>query len=198
MANESRTTSPVGLDLITRWEGLKLDLYYCPAGKPTIGVGHVVVPGENLTKITREQAMEILAKDVARFERALRKHTTVELNSNQFDALVCFLFNVGEGGIIGTGVQAAVNTQRFQDVPAALAKWNRVNGKPHPGLINRRKSEGELFVRPVEEPAPPALAEGLTDAERAEVEASIAMSIRMSVDDYYDELRRGAEADNVA
>ena len=144
-----------GLDLITRWEGLKLTKYICPAGKPTIGVGHVILPNENIPNtITREFAMELLKKDVERFERAVNTLITVELNQNQFDALVCFIFNTGEGGIINTGVSRAVNSKNFAAVPAALRLWNKikVNGvsQENKGLTNRRISEAELFMRPIE------------------------------------------------
>lgn len=155
-------TSPVGLDLITRWEGLQLKRYICPAGKPTIGVGHVILPSENIPDvITREFAMELLQKDVERFEKAVNTLITVELNQNQFDALVSFIFNTGEGGLKNTGVSRAVNSRDFKSVPAALRLWNkiRVNGvsQENKGLTNRRISEGELFMRPVSGSNTPSL-----------------------------------------
>ena len=151
--NDELKTSLAGLDLITKWEGLKLSRYTCIAGKPTIGVGHVILPGENYQTITREQAMDILAKDVERFEKAVKKHITVKLNQNQFDALVSFIFNTGEGGIVNTGVQKAVNSGNFADVPAKLLEWSkaRIKGvlQTNQGLYNRRLSEGQLFSKPV-------------------------------------------------
>ena len=152
--NEHLKVSAEGLEHITKWEGLMLKRYICPAGKPTIGVGHVILPGENYQEITKEQAIEILAKDVERFEKAVKKHITVSLNQNQFDALVSFIFNTGEGGIINTGVQKAVNSSDFASVPAKLEEWSkfRVNGvmKVNKGLLNRRKSEAQLFIKPIE------------------------------------------------
>jgi len=152
-ANDSLTTSKEGLEHITNWEGLVLKRYICPAGKPTIGVGHVILPGENYQVITKEQALDILASDVKRFENAVKKHITVPLNQNQFDALVSFIFNTGEGGIINTGVQKAVNSGDFTSVPAKLEEWCkfRVDGvmKVNKGLLNRRKSESKLFMKSV-------------------------------------------------
>jgi GH24 family phage-related lysozyme (muramidase) len=152
--NDEMKTSQIGLELITKWEGLKLNRYTCIAGKPTIGVGHVILPGENYQTITREQAMDILAKDVERFEKAVKKHITVKLNQNQFDALVSFIFNTGEGGIINTGVQKAVNSGNFEIVPEKLLEWSkaRINGvlQTNKGLYNRRLSEGQLFSKPVQ------------------------------------------------
>lgn len=158
--NENLRTSQVGIDLITRWESCVLKQYICAAGKPTIGIGHVVLPSENFPPtITKEFAQELLAKDLIRFEQAIYRRIKVELNQNQFDALVCFIFNTGEGGLFNfkknaeTGVCKAVNERRFQDVPAALAEWSkaRVNGELQvlEGLLRRRQSEGALFARPV-------------------------------------------------
>jgi lysozyme len=155
--NDSLTTSKEGLEHITKWEGLVLKRYICPAGKPTIGVGHVILPGENYQEITKEQALEILAKDVERFESAVKKHITIPLNQNQFDALVSFIFNTGEGGLVNTGVQRAVNSGFFASVPAKLEEWSkfRVDGvlKVNKGLLNRRKSEAQLFMKPVDVPS---------------------------------------------
>lgn len=148
--NDHLKVSREGLEHITKWEGLMLKRYICPAGKPTIGVGHVILPSENYQVITKEQALDILAKDVERFEIAVKKHITVSLSQNQFDALVSFIFNTGEGGIINTGVQKAVNSGDFASVPAKMEEWSkfRVDGilKVNKGLLNRRKSEGQLFM----------------------------------------------------
>lgn len=156
--NDNLKTSANGLEHITKWEGLMLKRYICPAGKPTIGVGHVILPGEDYQVITKEQALEILAKDVERFEKAVKTYITVELNQNQFDALVSFVFNTGEGGIKNTGVQKTINAGKFSEVPQKLAEWSkfRVNGilKTNQGLLNRRKSEATLFMKPVEKDFP--------------------------------------------
>jgi len=148
--NDSLTTSKKGLEHIMKWEGIILKRYICPAGKPTIGVGHVILPNENYLEITKEQALEILTKDVQRFELAIKKHITVPLNQNQFDALVSFIFNTGEGGIINTSIQKAINSSDFSKVPEKLKEWCkfRVGGvmKVNKGLLNRRTSEAQLFM----------------------------------------------------
>ena len=150
--NEHLTTSKVGIALITKWEGCRLEQYICPAGKPTIGIGHVVLRGERFpAKITKDFAEQLLVRDLKQFEQAIYRLVSVPLTQNQFDALVCFLFNVGPGGLTNTKVQAAVNSKRFADVPAALEAWSKamVNGQmvTLPGLLARRKAEGELFRR---------------------------------------------------
>lgn len=149
--NENLTTSKAGIALITRFEGCRLEQYICPAGKPTIGIGHVVLKGEKFPpRITQAFAEQLLAKDLKQFEQAIYRLITVPLTQNQFDALVSFIFNVGPGGITNTKVQAAVNARRFQDVPAALEAWSKavVNGQMTtlPGLLARRRAEGQMFL----------------------------------------------------
>ena len=157
--NENMTISQNGLNFIKRWEGCVLKQYICPAGKPTIGIGHVVLLNESFPSvITEDQALEILRKDVLRFETAIKKYITVILNQNQFDALLSFIFNVGEGGIKNTNVAQLINGGKFDKVPKALEEWSKfkVNGqlKVNQGLLNRRKAEGELFISLTQKDAP--------------------------------------------
>lgn len=156
--NDHLKTSQKGLDLITKWEGIVLKQYICPAGKLTIGIGHVIQIGKESfpEKITKEFALQLLEKDVERFENAIKKHVKVKLNQNQFDALVTFLFNVGEGGIINSGVQKELNAGNYDKVPDKMLEWCKFteNGvlKVNKGLQNRRKAEGQLFSTPVKDP----------------------------------------------
>jgi len=155
--NDDLRISSNGVKFITKWEGLKLSKYLCPAGKWTIGVGHVILPHENISDtITKERAESILRSDLVRFEKAIKKFITVRLNQNQFDALVSFIFNTGEGGIRNTSVQSTVNEQKFSEVPEKLQMWSKMrqNGKlvVSQGLLRRRMSESELFMLSVPEP----------------------------------------------
>ena len=63
-----------GLAIIEKFEGCQLKAYVCPAGVLTIGYGHTgsdVKPGMTITK---EQAVELLKKDVAKFEKVVEKY----------------------------------------------------------------------------------------------------------------------------
>jgi lysozyme len=159
--NEALKTSQAGMEHIKKWEGCVLKQYICPAGKPTIGIGHVVLPSEKFPeKITEKEALDLLSKDVARFETAIYKNVSVPLNQNQFDALVSFLFNVGEGGIVNSGVQRELNANNYDKVPEKLLEWCKFKDKngvkqTNVGLLNRRKSEAQLFSTPAGSVAPP-------------------------------------------
>ena len=175
--NENLKTSKKGLEFIMKWEGCLLKPYKDVAGLRTIGVGHLIKPGENFpddVSITKERALEILAIDVEACERAVKKDIKVHLNQNQFDALISFGFNCGYGVYAKSNVGKAVNSSEFDKVPSCLLEWNRarVNGvlQEVKGLTNRRKSEGELFSTPTDETIisefpVPWTKEGLTDAQ---------------------------------
>lgn len=154
--NDSLKTSQAGLEFITQWEGLILKPYKDVAGLRTIGVGHLIKPNENFpdgVSITKEKALELLAIDVQLCENAIKKSFQVVLNQNQFDALVSFGFNCGVGVYTNSGVAKAISSNDFNKVPARLQEWckARVNGTltTVPGLLNRRKAESDLFMKPV-------------------------------------------------
>jgi len=81
------------LDEIKRAEGLELKVYLCPAGHPTIGYGHALLPGETFTEITQEQADSLLIID---FEKRLDK-LPKEMDWNKRLAIAKFIFNLGIG-----------------------------------------------------------------------------------------------------
>lgn len=168
-------TSRNGLEFITRWEGIKLNPYLDIAEKWTIGVGHLIRSTDSyegfsnaqvrqllaskdknnpIAKggISRAEALRILAQDVEITERELRKAITVPLNQNQFDALVSFGFNCGTGVFRTSGACKSLNSGDYAGFTTKLLEWCkvRVGGKPQvsQGLLNRRKSEVELFNSP--------------------------------------------------
>ena len=150
--NDQLETSSSGLEFISRWEGCVLKPYKDIVGLRTIGVGHLIKPGENFPdgiEITKEKALEILAKDVKICEDAIKKNIKVPLTQSQFDALVSFGFNCGVGVYASSSACAALNLGKYEEVPAKLLDWSKVkiNGvlQVNKGLYNRRKSEGELF-----------------------------------------------------
>lgn len=152
--NDSLKTSNGGLEFISNWEGCILKPYKDIAGLRTIGIGHLIKPDENFpdgVSITKERALEILAEDVKLCEDAIKKNIKVPLNQNQFDALVSFGFNCGVGVYSNSGVAAALNAGRYSDVPTQLLNWSKakINGvlQVVQGLYNRRKSEGQLFMK---------------------------------------------------
>jgi lysozyme len=138
--------SEKGLDLIRKYEGLRLVAYVCPGGKLTIGYGHT---GPDVTmgkKIDEEEADALLLKDVQRFENAINGMVTVALSQGMFDALISFSFNLGAGSLKSSTLLKKLNADDRKGAADEFLKWNKAKGKVLAGLAARRESERELFL----------------------------------------------------
>lgn len=139
-------TNEAGRALIKRFEGLRLDAYLCPAGVWTIGYGHTgdVRSGD---RITEHQADAILDVDLDRFERAVGELTDgLELNENQFSALVSFAFNLGEAALTRSTLLRHLRAGDLERAADEFRKWVYAGGQVLPGLVKRRAAERELFL----------------------------------------------------
>lgn len=145
--NDQLHTGAAGLALIKRFEGFRPKAYICPAGVLTIGYGTTkgVYRGE---VITEAQAEQFLFRDLAGFEAAIKKYVRVPLNQNQFDALVCFTYNVGSGNLASSTLLKRLNAGAYNEVPGQLMRWNKGGGRVLPGLTDRRSAEGALWNTP--------------------------------------------------
>lgn len=135
-----------GITLIKQWEGLKLAAYRDIGGIWTIGYGHTATAREGMT-ITKAEAEKLLADDLRDFEEGVSKAVEVPLSENQFAALVAWTYNVGIGAMRKSTLIRRLNAGDYAAVPAELAKWNKVRGKPVRGLANRRAAEAGLWAR---------------------------------------------------
>lgn len=137
-----------GIDLIKSFEGLRTSAYYDAVGVRTIGYGHAIRPGENLTVITEAQAEELLRQDLREAEEAVDRYVHVSLNANQFSALVSFAYNVGAGNFAKSMVLRFLSERRYQAAADDLLRWNRAGGRVLEGLVRRRAAERRLFMTP--------------------------------------------------
>lgn len=138
-------TSDAGIALIKRFESFCATVYRCPAGKPTIGYGHVVLLGEQFGTITEADAIELLRHDLAIAEGAVRRLITVPLTQSQFDALVSFTFNVGEGALEKSTLRRRINQGNWALAKSELLRWVYAGGKKLKGLVARREEEAGML-----------------------------------------------------
>jgi lysozyme len=137
-----------GVDFIKRFEGLRLQSYYCAANVLTIGYGHTgpdVFEGQLITEFEAER---LLKKDLRKFEDGVNELINPELNQNQYDALVSFAFNVGVNALKTSTLRRRLNKKEdpFVVVQEELPRWNKgAGGQVLAGLARRRKEEVELF-----------------------------------------------------
>lgn len=148
-----------GRALLTEWEGKETHVYRDSAGMPTIGVGHLLtkdeitsgkilidgVPVKYANGLTGQQIDKLIEQDLSWAESAVNTYIDVELNQNQFDALVSFTFNTGKQAFYSSTLRRVLNQGRYDLVPEQLARWNRAGGKVIQGLVKRRNHEIELF-----------------------------------------------------
>jgi lysozyme len=145
-----RSTSTLGLNLIKKYEGLRLSAYLCPASVVTIGYGTTKYPngkkvllGEKLSG--EKEATQLLLSTLAPYEAAVNKHLP-NLNQCQFDALVSFAYNVGTGALIkSTLLKKAKINPNDPSILDEFLKWNKAAGKVLTGLSNRRREEANLY-----------------------------------------------------
>lgn len=146
--NMVRELSEKGMELIKSFEGCRFTAYKCvPTEKYyTIGYGHYGADVKKGMKITQEEADELLKKDVQIFVKHVNTYMDkYNFNQNQFDALVSFAFN------IGSIKQLTQNkTRTITQISNAILLYNKSGGNVLKGLVNRRKSEKELFDTPIE------------------------------------------------
>lgn len=141
-------TSERGIDLIKDFEGLVLHSYYCASGVLTIGYGHTGCDVYSGKEITEDEAVELLRKDLWRFEDAVSGLITVPLSQGEYDALVSFAFNCGEGALEHSTLRRRLNSgdEKRPVFLEELPKWvNGPNG-PLPGLVRRREAEIQLAL----------------------------------------------------
>lgn len=140
--------SEQGLALIRGFEGFSATPYLCPGGKPTIGYGHVIGAGEAFPEagISRETAETMLKQDVKWAEQAVRRLAAVALSQNQFDALVCLVYNIGAKAFEKSTLLRILNSGDPEAAARQFSRWVYASGRKLPGLERRRAAETLLFT----------------------------------------------------
>ncbi len=136
--------SQEGIELIKKFEGCRTESYRCSANVPTIGYGHTagVKDGDSCSK---DEAESILADDLVEFEDYVNNLVAVDLNENQFSALVAWTFNLGPKNLKESTLLKMLNDSQYTEIPAQIKRWNKAGGKVLDGLIRRREAESLLF-----------------------------------------------------
>ncbi len=139
------TYSDVGLKLTELSESLELVSYQDQGGVWTNGYGHTgpdVFPAQH---ITTDQAVEWLKQDVQTASNAVNNLVTVQLDQNQFDALVDFVFNIGVKNFESSTLLRMLNNGDYENAAVQFDRWDKVKGNVIAGLLKRRENETKLF-----------------------------------------------------
>lgn len=142
--------SEKGLRFIARNEadgGPNLEAYLDTGGVPTIGYGHThgVKLGDTCTV---EQGLQWLHEDAAEAERGVNRLITSSLTQNEYDALVDFVFNIGEEQFETSTIRKLLNDDQHELAALEFRKWRYDNHVEVPGLLVRRVKTKDLFLTP--------------------------------------------------
>jgi len=136
------------LQLIKKWEGLKLKSYLCPARVWTIGYGHTkgVKSGQFITEATANAWLEQeVTAIVAQIEKSLGL-VYKNLSQNQIDALTSFVYNLGIGNFNKSTLKKLIVQGDLVSAADEFPKWNKAGKKVLDGLTARREDERNLFI----------------------------------------------------
>jgi lysozyme len=139
-----------GINLLVELEGLKLNAYKCSANVWTIGLGNTFYENGSKVKegdkITKDEAYHLFYMIATKFEKTINDNLKIEINQNQFNALFCLCYNIGQVGFKNSTLLRLVNINPNDgNIAKEFLKWNKIKGIPSKGLTNRRIKESALY-----------------------------------------------------
>lgn len=144
--NKAINISEDGINLIKKYEGLKLHSYKLESEEYyTIGYGHYGSDVKAGQTITEEQAERLLIADLqGTVNHILENYQYLELNQNELDALVSFTYNCG----IGTLNKLTDNkTRSKEEIAEHITAYTRSGSEANrKGLAKRRLEEKKIFL----------------------------------------------------
>lgn len=145
---KGRQITRAGEQLIQEFEGCELEAYLDIAGVRTIGWGHTGSEVRLGQRITQAEANRLFDLDTDRFEAAVERLAPIATDP-QFDALVSFAYNLGEGALGASTLLVHHRAGNYAAAALQFARWNKasVNGKlvAVKGLTRRRAAEAKLY-----------------------------------------------------
>jgi lysozyme len=145
LGNAIMQFSDNGIDTIKRFEGFSAVPYKDAQGF-SIGYGHFIKPGENLTAVSEAQARALLKSDAAIASAAVSNSVKVPLTQNQFDALVSLTYNIGITAFRNSTLLKKLNAGDYSGAASQFARWNKSQGEVIAALERRRANERALFM----------------------------------------------------
>lgn len=155
-ARAYHSASNDGANLIKGFEGLRLKAYQDIAGVWTIGWGNTrYANGQPVRKgdalLNRDCADDLLVFKLNEFAAEINRLVKVDLNQNQFDALLSFQYNTGALAV--STLLKKLNAGDFAGAATEFGKWNKVTKEGRKVvsqvLTDRRAKEAKLFLKPL-------------------------------------------------
>ena len=143
--------SRTAIALIKRFEGYRQKAARLPDERWTIGHGHTLTARQG-AEVSRDDAEALLIYDLIGVAHAVNEHVFTPLNQNQFDALTCFVFNIGTDNFRASGVLKRLNEGAVVQAACAMELWRKAEFGGEriviDALVRRRAAEKLLFLTP--------------------------------------------------
>lgn len=139
------------LDLIKRFEGLRLKAYRDSVGVLTIGYGTTTRAGIGVTvtegmEINEADAEAFLKMALEKFSAQILPAFTRKPSENQFGAMLSLAYNIGPTAFKKSTCLKRFNAGDTEGAAEALTWFKKAGGKVLKGLVRRRAAERELFL----------------------------------------------------
>lgn len=140
------TLSAAGLAGLSTQEGGAIrKVYPDPVGIRTVCTGSVTKLPVG-TVVSDDYCAELLRKDTSIAQAAVKRLVKVPVSQGQYDALVDFTFNEGEGNLASSTLLRKANAGDCKGAGAEFPKWNKAKGVVLRGLTKRRAWEASLWI----------------------------------------------------
>lgn len=140
------------IDIIKRYEGLRLKPYLDAVKVPTIGYGTTYYPDGRLVTMKDPEITEVQAEDLLNhhaysyYKQVLELTKDKALNENQLSALTSFAYNLGIGALTKSTLLKKLKVNPMdQTIRLEFQKWTKAGGVSLKGLERRRNEEAQLY-----------------------------------------------------
>lgn len=155
---ENNGLSDKGAEFIISWEGYSSKWEDVGDGYLTIGCGTATsgtlgkqLYDSGVTSCNESQAKEWLIQECASCYQIIKGKldaSGITLSECQTDALISLSYNIGVGGLIKSTLfqNILLGVTDADTIKENFGRYNLVNGAVWQGLVNRRKSESNLYL----------------------------------------------------
>jgi len=146
------------INLIKQFEGFRSKAYKDSVGVWTVGYGTTRIRGravQSTDSLSEEAAVLALRADLQVFETRVRNNflpknvggKQIKFTQNEWDALLSFTYNLGAGWAKDSGLKKLIVANNKPAAANKILEYSKAGGRVLKGLLRRRTTERELFIR---------------------------------------------------